>query len=607
MSAANGIHNHAAAMVVAASIFSARYACPTAAHARLVQAALSSTLEGYSLLDEDPSAGLPCEDPFCDPSPLFALLSPHLQLNLLADVARWLLVPDVPRPSPGTLSLGHCAALWALECRFKWKLEEELQQAESHASHRDGTAPARQPVVPCTLAELAMRSRVSDRLAEGKRISLQHTAARIAAEGGSLEDLGLHVLPPAAAPPPAAAAGEARGAGSGALMDSLRLVLPAAGRGALPSAPPGRHNRCRRALLEAWAAQCGGAEGGALRLPVSADSHGQASEEAFATMLSYCMRALSGPTSAHETLVASSLDASDQARLRSLLQEARRLNSAYAAAYAADPLVVARAYTQLQLLSLEGGLLPGVPSPFVEAEGDAQFKRQSEALDDRERYSLDAAMVVDWDVCKEARAQRHEYVGLAQLMAKDCKGKPEERPVWQCRPTGGCGSAGWREGWDEEGADAAAHAAYAAAFGLPWPVKGFAEAVKGLLRARAFGQYHLAMEAAAGEGIEGEGEEADALLEACLERAYASPAARYRAICSITHPFAPLRLLLQSPAEALAAAEAWNARECTTCDQCERQCSMAELKACSACSVQRYCSVECQKVRHCPRPEPRIH
>ena len=68
----------------------------------------------------------PPDDPFFFNSPLFALLSPHLQLELIANVSRWMLC-STPTP-PAALGIGHRAALWAMHSFFIAPLELETDE-----------------------------------------------------------------------------------------------------------------------------------------------------------------------------------------------------------------------------------------------------------------------------------------------------------------------------------------------------------------------------------------------------------------------------------------------------------------------------------------------
>lgn len=100
---------------------------PGPAHARLAELMFSRIALQYTGSDDRWFGGW-CDnpsDPFIKESPLFALLVPHLQVKLLADVARWVLCGG----SPETLSAGHCAALWAAHDAFKGRLDIETDEA----------------------------------------------------------------------------------------------------------------------------------------------------------------------------------------------------------------------------------------------------------------------------------------------------------------------------------------------------------------------------------------------------------------------------------------------------------------------------------------------
>ena len=192
-------------------------------------------------------------DPFTNNCPLFSMLSPHLQLQLLADLARWVLCAG--EAPPAELPLAHLAALWAvvedyIDAHLSEEVHEacELEQAETGLPLHKGAAALSTHDEGELVAETLEQERISwqESNDEIQRMRLQELAALRLASGGGLEELGLQFVPPAApattaaraAPPPQAPGDEFAG-------------LTRAG-GAAPAALPGAHNRCRRLVCEAW-------------------------------------------------------------------------------------------------------------------------------------------------------------------------------------------------------------------------------------------------------------------------------------------------------------------------------------------------------------------
>jgi hypothetical protein len=576
-------------------------------------------------------------DPFSFPSPLFALLSPHLQLKLMADVARWVLCGG----APSAPSAAHCAALWAALEFLRAPLD--IEGDEAPASEAPQPRPPSPPRAP---RQTSNADGVALMMLQGRLSSMHEAAAVVAAEGGDLEARGLANLPPVPATPDDELRTrreqyERERRAMAAVPPGLAgiVVSPLNPRPALPPVLVAPWNLHRHALVSAFQEyvqalfQLGGRAPRRVELAVNADA---CKDRDINFMLSTCFRCIVGELGGAE-LLRGACQLEDVQRLRSLQALAAKLNSAFEAALAHDPALLARAAAQLVALSVHGTLHTSLLAPAAMRPGCEAYAAALAAwtaadaargIDTRKAY--DGCFPCDFQLSVEAQeaegeGRRRYLLGVAAAAAARAAGGGGGS---SCSEGAGGGSGGERllhvcvaERLSAEGGGSLSFAARDEVL-----VASCGSALGGLLDAahgtssstispkelqrlrfeRMLGQYHEAMAAAAaaqgggggssasggGDGGGGGGSDGSA---AALERAYGCFETRLRAAGAVRHPVAPLWLELESPAQYLAEVRKSTHSAGLRCDACQLVLPVEELHACSACRAARYCSRACQR------------
>lgn len=574
------------------------------------------------------------------------MLVPHLQVKLMADVARWVLCGG----APDTLSLGHCAALWAAHNAFRGSLD--IEGVES--PYEEAPQPPK-PREETHRKALSPSEGGAYMEASGKLSDLKRSAALVLADGGDLEAHGLADLPPELPlPEDYCLRRQTQAFAREAAVPRGMLGLVVSSFNPRPACQPSLlapWNINRHAVVSAYreyvVALFRGR--GGVELSVNADS---CTTRDVYHMLTTCLRCIMGDAGggSEEELLVGHCEFNQVPRLRRLKSIANKLNAAFVAALSHDPSLLSRSFTQLMALSVHGSYHTMHWSPEAMRPGCEAYARRLDAwiaadatrgIDTRKEYLTNLPSEHELSVAsmeKEARGRREHLLLVASRAAEAAEQGGEERELHQCvaeyhraREAGigvsspSEGSTG-REGASGSGSGTTSSSSSGqmsesetlnalvvdSCVGVLGQVYREGECKSGHERSpdklkqlrfeRMLGEYHALMReealAATLSCKAGDAGAADSPAEvdtAALERVYGSFDTRLAVAARIPHPIAPAWLEMYPP-------QGWvdETRDSLQdaglrCDTCNEKKEAKDLLACSACKVARYCSSLCQR------------